>query len=86
MAALIVREDLDIVGDRALGHYIGRRSRQVWTSQNRCEVLFFLNRESHAPQIWPTPKPACSFLTVPRSKLYDPPKWWNQGFVMLQLA
>ena len=26
---------------------------QVWTSQNRCEVLFFLNCESHAVQIWP---------------------------------
>ena len=34
----------------------------------------------------PPPKPACSFLTVPRSKRYDPPKWWNQGFVTLQLA
>ena len=32
------------------------------------------------------PKPACSFLTVPRSKLYDPPKGWNQRFVTLQLA
>ena len=47
---------------------------QVWTIQNRCEALFFLNRESHAVQIWPTPKLACSFLTVPRSKLYDLPK------------
>ena len=28
---------------------------QVWTSQNRCEALFFLNRESHAVQTWPTP-------------------------------
>ena len=27
---------------------------QVWTSQNRCEALFFLNHESHAVQIWPT--------------------------------
>ena len=59
---------------------------QVWTSQNRCEVLFFFNRESHAVQIWPTPRPACSFLTVPCSKLYDPPKWWKQRFVTLQLA
>ena len=32
------------------------RSGQVWASQNRCEVLFFLNRESHALQIWPTPQ------------------------------
>ena len=31
-------------------------------------------------------KPVCSFLTVPRSKLYDPPKWWKQPLVMLQLA
>ena len=29
---------------------------EVWTSQNTCEALFFLNRESHAVQIWPTPK------------------------------
>ena len=34
----------------------------------------------------PAPKPVCSFLTVPRSKLYDPPKWWKQRFVTLQLA
>ena len=34
----------------------------------------------------PPPKPACSFLTVPRSKLYDPPKWWKLPFVPLQLA
>ena len=68
------------------GQGIVRWSGQVWTSQNRCEVLFFLNGESHALQIWPTPKPACSFLTVPHWKLYDPPKWWNQGFVTLQLA
>ena len=34
----------------------------------------------------PPPKPACSFLTVPPLETYDPPKWWNQGFVMLQLA
>ena len=27
----------------------------------------------------PAPKPACSFLTVPRSKLYDPPKWWKRA-------
>ena len=59
---------------------------QIWTSQNRCEVLFFLKSESNAIQIWPTPKPACSFLTILRLKLYDPPKWWKQHFVTLQLA
>ena len=32
------------------------------------------------------PKPVCSFLTVPCSKLYDPPKWWKQRFITLQLA
>ena len=32
------------------------------------------------------PKPACSFLTVPRSKLYDPRKWWKQRFAGLHLA
>ena len=43
------------------GHCIVRRSGQVWTSQNRCEVLFFLNRESHAPQIRPTPNTCVQF-------------------------
>ena len=62
------------------GHCIADWFGQVWTSQNRREVLFFLNRDSHAVQIWPTPQPACSFLTVPRLKLYDPPKWWKQRF------
>ena len=37
------------------------RFRQVWASQNRCEVLFFLNRESHALQIRPTPKTCVQF-------------------------
>ena len=46
------------------GHCIVDRSVQVWTSQNRCELLFFINHDSHALQIWPTPKHACSFLTV----------------------
>ena len=35
---------------------------------------------SHGLQILPTPqnkKPAYRYLTVPRSKLYDPPKWWK---------
>ena len=59
---------------------------QVWTSQNRCEPLFFLNRESHAVQIWPTPKPARTSLTVPRSKLYNPPTWLKQRFVTLHLT
>ena len=35
--------------------------RQVWTSQNTCEALFFLNRESHAFQIWPTPQTCVQF-------------------------
>ena len=47
---------------------------------------FFLNSESHAVKIWPTPKSACSFLTVPRLKLCDPPKWWKQHFVTLYLV
>ena len=38
------------------GHCNVDRFGQVRTSQNRCEELFFLNRESHALQIWPTPK------------------------------
>ena len=38
------------------GHCIVDRSGQVWTSQKRCEVLFFVNGESQALQIWPTPE------------------------------
>ena len=29
--------------------------------QNRCEVVFFLNRESNALQIWPTPQICVQF-------------------------
>ena len=43
------------------GHCIVRRSGQVWTSQKRCEVLFFLNRETHALQIWPNPQTSVQF-------------------------
>ena len=43
------------------GHCIVDRFGQVWTRQNRCEVLFLLNRESHAVQIWPTPKTCVQF-------------------------
>ena len=34
---------------------------QVRTSQNRCEVLFFLNPELHAVQIWPNPQTCVQF-------------------------
>ena len=34
---------------------------QVWTSQKRCEAQFFLNCESHAVQIWPTPQICVQF-------------------------
>ena len=34
---------------------------QVWTSQNTCEALFFLNHESHAVQIWPSPQTCVQF-------------------------
>ena len=72
---------------------IARREYMVtvlWTGSDRfgqvsrCEALFFLNRKWHTVQIWPTLKPAGSFLTVPRSKLYDPLKGWKQRFVTLQ--
>ena len=59
---------------------------QVWTSQNRCEALFSSTVSRTLSKFGPAPKPACSFLTVPRSKLYDPPKWWKQRFVTFQLA
>ena len=64
------------------GHCIADWFRQVPTSLDKSEQVWtaiFLNHESHAVQIWPTPKPACSFIT-------DPRKWWKQRFVMLQLA
>ena len=34
---------------------------QVWTSQNTCEALLFLNRESHAVQICPTRQTCVQF-------------------------
>ena len=37
------------------------RCGQVWKTQNRCEALFFLNRESHALQIWPTSQTCMQF-------------------------
>ena len=43
------------------GHCIVDRFGQVWTNQNRCEALFFLNRESHAVQIWPSPQTCVQF-------------------------
>ena len=42
-------------------YLIVRRSGQVRTSQNRWEVLFFLNGESHALQTWPTPQTCVQF-------------------------
>ena len=33
----------------------------VWTGLDMSEQLFFLNRESHAVQIWPTPKTCMQF-------------------------
>ena len=35
---------------------------KVWTSENRCEALFLLNRESHTVQIWPSPQTCVQFL------------------------
>ena len=37
--------------------FLGR----AWTSQNRCEALFFLNREKHAVQIWHIPQTCVQF-------------------------
>ena len=33
----------------------------VWTIQNKCEALFFLNHELHSVQIWPTPQTCVQF-------------------------
>ena len=39
----------------------------LWTSQNRCEVLFFLDRKPHAAQILPTLRWSCSISTLSKS-------------------
>ena len=50
---------------------------QVWTSQNTCEALFFLNRELHNVQIWPTPQTCVQFFnrtsveTLPPSEVVE---------------
>ena len=49
----------------------------VWASQNSCEALFFLHRESHAVQIWPTPQTCVQFSkrtsleTLPPSEVVE---------------
>ena len=59
------------------------RFRQVRTRVKR----YFSSTVSRTlSKFGPAPKPACSFLTVPRSKLYNSRKWWKQRFVTLQLA
>ena len=43
------------------------------------KLLYLIDSRSHG-QILPTPqKPAYRYLPVPRSKLYDPPKWWKRA-------
>ena len=49
------------------------KSEQVWSA------IFPQPWVAHSPN-WAHPKPACRFLTVPRSKLNNPPKWWKQRF------
>ena len=44
--------------------------------QNRCEVLFFLEGESHASQIWPTLRQSYTISTLSKS-LKRP--WNNAG-------
>ena len=65
----------------------------LWTGSNRFGQVrtgvkyYFSSTVSHTiSKFGLPPKPACSFLTVPHSKLYDPPKWWKQCFATLQLA
>ena len=66
---------------------------QIWTGLDRCEQVrtgvkyYFSSTMSRMlSKFGLPPKPACSFLTAPRSKLHDLPKWWKQHFVTLQLA
>ena len=61
------------------GHCIVRRSRQVWASQNRCEVLSFLNCESHALQIWPTPQICVQFPNRTSLEMLRPSKVVESG-------
>ena len=75
------------------GHCIVGRFGQVQTGLDRFGQVrtgvkrYFSSMVSRTlSKFGPPPKPACGFLTVLRSKLYDPPKWWKQCFVKLQLA
>ena len=59
---------------------------RVSTSQNRCEVLFFLNRESHAVQISPTPQTCVQFSNRASLETLRPSEVVETAFVTLQLA
>ena len=52
---------------------------QVWTSQKRVKRYFSSTVSCTLSKFGPPSKPAYSFLTAPRSKLYNPPKWWNSA-------
>ena len=66
---------------------------QVWTGLAKFEQVRTAVKHCFSSTVSRTlskfglsPKPARSFLTVPRSKLYGPPKLWKQPFVMLHLV
>ena len=74
-------------------HSIVNRLGQVWAGFDNFEQIrtgvkyYFSSTVSRTLSKFGLPlKPACSFLTEPRSKLFDPRKLWKQPFLTLQLV
>ena len=61
---------------------VSERFGQVRTGVKR----YFSSTVSRTLSKFGPPPNLRGFLTVPRSKLYDPPKGWKQRLVMLQMA
>ena len=64
------------------GHCIVERFGQVWTSQRtgvKCEGLLFLNRESNAVKIWPTPKTCVQFSNLTSLETLRPSEMVESG-------
>ena len=61
----------------------------VWTGLDKLEQvgsIIFLNRESHAVQIWPTPKARVQFSNRTSLETLRPSEVVKTRFVTLQLA
>ena len=65
------------------GHCIMNRFGHVWAGLDKSEqvgsTIFSSTVSRTLSKFGPSPKPVCSFLTVPHSKLYDTPKWWKSA-------